>query len=394
MAKKLDFENNPFGYKLNKDGYFRTTFTIQDSNGNKKRVPLRDKNPYTLKEKLDRAKLEYEMGLMIVNENSTVEKWALEWLETYKKGKIGEGAYMDCVQKVNQVIKEIGNLKLSEIRQHRLQAILNKQNKSKSNARKLKNVIEQIFKTAMVNELIPKNPAIGLQLPDLKDGKRRSITKDEQKLILKIAETHRAGLWLKIMLYCGLRPSEAVALKWNDIDFENKKIDVNKALEIRNNKIGPPKTAAGYRKVPIPQILFKELECLYATATDDLLFTQPTTGKHHTGESMRCMWENFVREANIQMGAKIYRNRIKKEDELFPRDITPYCFRHTYCTDLQNAGVPINVAKYFMGHSDIRVTANIYTHQSDVVSDAAAQAIERYLSDNSVPNRKFKLYKP
>lgn len=44
-------------------------------------------------------------------------------------------------------------------------------------------------------------------------------------------------------------------------------------------------------------------------------------------------------------------------------DLTPYCLRHTFCTDLQRAGVPINVAKELMGHADIQTTANIYTHR-------------------------------
>lgn len=46
-------------------------------------------------------------------------------------------------------------------------------------------------------------------------------------------------------------------------------------------------------------------------------------------------------------------------------DLVPYDFRHTYCTDLQDAGVPINVARKLMGHSDISLTSRIYTHHSD-----------------------------
>ncbi len=54
-----------------------------------------------------------------------------------------------------------------------------------------------------------------------------------------------------------------------------------------------------------------------------------------------------------------------KKDAGLDTDVTMYCLRHTYCTDLQTAGVPINVAKDFMGHSSITLTANIYTHTSD-----------------------------
>ncbi|MDD2217639.1 MAG: tyrosine-type recombinase/integrase [Eubacteriales bacterium] len=58
----------------------------------------------------------------------------------------------------------------------------------------------------------------------------------------------------------------------------------------------------------------------------------------------------------------------------------PYCLRHTYCTDLQDAGVPINVAKELMGHSDISVTAKIYTHRTETSYNNAKDLINRHQS--------------
>lgn len=340
---------------------------------------------------------------MIIEEKVTVEEWAKEWLITYKQSKVGLGTYKDYEQKVRiYIIPHIGSKILSSVRHYQLQHILNQQNRSKSNAKKLKITIEQIFKTAHLNELIHHNPAVSLELPNLVDGKRRSITDDERKIILRVADTHRAGLWLKFILFCGLRPSEAIALKWDDIDFNAKTVEVKRALESRTNKIKPPKTEAGYRVIPIPEQLLCILQDAYNNKKADYIFTQPTTTKLHTVESMRCMWENFKREMNIQMGAKMYRSKIEKEDELVGRDLTPYCLRHTYCTDLQNAGVPINVAKYLMGHSDIRVTANIYTHHTEDVSKSAIKAMEHYyaiknkrklkvIRHNTYRNKKFAL---
>lgn len=68
---------------------------------------------------------------------------------------------------------------------------------------------------------------------------------------------------------------------------------------------------------------------------------------------------------DIHMGAKLYRNKIIESK--VAEDLTPYCLRHTFCTDLQKAGVPINVAKELMGHADIQTTANIYTHKDQKV---------------------------
>ncbi len=55
-----------------------------------------------------------------------------------------------------------------------------------------------------------------------------------------------------------------------------------------------------------------------------------------------------------------------------------YCLRHTFATDLQRAGVPLNVAKELMGHSDITVTANVYTHRDNAVLHAGIAALDAW----------------
>ena len=64
-------------------------------------------------------------------------------------------------------------------------------------------------------------------------------------------------------------------------------------------------------------------------------------------------------------------------------DLVPYCLRHTYCTDLQDAGVPINVAKYLMGHEDISTTGNIYTTTTEHAINDAAAKIETWIQTGS-----------
>ena len=64
---------------------------------------------------------------------------------------------------------------------------------------------------------------------------------------------------------------------------------------------------------------------------------------------------------NISMGCKVYRSQLVPPYPL-AEDFVPYCLRHTYCTDLQKKGVDIRIAQYLMGHADIKMTANIYTH--------------------------------
>ena len=88
-------------------------------------------------------------------------------------------------------------------------------------------------------------------------------------------------------------------------------------------------------------------------------------------------WHNFKRQMDIANGAKVYRNQIV-ESTLSP-DLEPYLLRHTFCADCQAAGVPINVLKELMGHSDISVTAKIYTHMIDEVFEQNRKRLEQYV---------------
>ena len=94
------------------------------------------------------------------------------------------------------------------------------------------------------------------------------------------------------------------------------------------------------------------------------------------------------------MGAQMVHGAIDPKTSVVADDLTPYCLRHTYATDLQPADVPINVAKDFPGHQSIAMTSQIYTHLSvDAFAAASLKVInfqhaqQRKKKKNSVGNR-------
>lgn len=182
--------------------------------------------------------------------------------------------------------------------------------RSSSFLSKIRQVMFRMFKYAKREGVIATNPADNLDLPTSEDGTRRSVTPAERKAILSLADRHRSGLYIKMMLYCGLRPAECIPLQWADIDLEHGFVTVSKALKKGSEQVGAPKSKAGTRKVPIPETFLKDLRAAYTGNPFDLLFTQPTTGKMHTRSSLRCYWNNFERALDIEMGAKVYRNQI------------------------------------------------------------------------------------
>ncbi|MCI6821032.1 MAG: tyrosine-type recombinase/integrase, partial [Clostridiales bacterium] len=97
----------------------------------------------------------------------------------------------------------------------------------------------------------------------------------------------------------------------------------------------------------------------------------------------RAMWNNVRRLMNIGMGCRVYRNELVPPFPLAD-DFVMYNLRHTYCTDLEKAGVPINIACRLMGHSDISMTSRIYTHASVESLEIARNLIDER-SKNSAP---------
>ena len=225
-------------------------------------------------------------GEVGISGNMTVARWAVEWLETYKRPSVGAAQYRNYLMYIDGIIvPAIGSIPLKSVKDIHLQKILNSRaGKSKSDISKLNLTVKAIFQKAYQSGLIIKNPAEFLEPPAATDGKRRSITDEERKSILSLAETHHAGLWIKTLLYTGIRPGETRALDWRHVDFEKRLIHVEQAMKAGTKKIGEPKSAAGIRNIPIPDKLYSVLLAQRKSPFEPV-FIQSTTGLRHTEET-------------------------------------------------------------------------------------------------------------
>ena len=312
-----------------------------------------------LAEKLAAAK----RGEETISGGMTVDAWWRQWLDTYKRpmGLTDKSLGM-YTEKYSAYIKPaIGHLRLQDVRDVHLQRILNSQaGRSASHVQKIKMVLQQLFRQARRSRLIAYDPAEDLRLPKVTEGQRRSLTPAERAAVLAVAKTHRAGLWILTLLYTGMRPGETATLTWGDVDFDRSEIHVHTARESgKTGTIKGPKTRAGVRDIPIHAALKPLLWAARGPAEAPVFPTN--AGGWQNENSLRRLWTGFRRDLDIYMGAETYRNKITKS--VLAPDLTAYCLRHTFCTDLQAAGVPLNIAKELMGHADISTTANIYTHR-------------------------------
>ena len=284
----------------------------------------------------------------VSSSNQTVEQWTWRAVDVYKAGMTYEVRKKYDRKMKFYVLRHIGSCKLKDVRPIQCQQILNAMSGySKYTIDDVYKMIRFIFRTAYENNLIPNNPTLALVKPVGKPpNKRRAITDQEQAALLEAVKMFpNADVYL-FMLYCGCRPKEARNICHEDL-YLNK--SGKPVLHIRGTK-----TVNADRVVPCPPDLYEKYH-----SGSGLLFT--TAGnKPYTEDYFRKLTKRLFREMDIIMGAELYRNKIVESK--LDKSFTPYCLRHTYCTNLAKKGIDVRIAQKLMGHASIEMTANIYTH--------------------------------
>lgn len=334
---------------------FRGSMTIELPNGERKRIFVRGKSQRDVDLKLAEIKTKYDMGLMITSPNTTFGKWADEWLETYKKPTVTNGWYKDIKSMLkNHLLPCLGGLQLNKIRPVHIQSCINGMSgRSYSLVNKAVVILKDILQRAVENGLILTNPAQSVIMPKTTKGERRGLTVDEEQRLLDVLADSHYGGFFGIMLACGLRVGEAMALTWFNVDMKNQTISITQAVENHSSNIKEPKTKAGFRTIPIPEWY---LPYLNKPKTSQFVFTN-TKNKMIRDDTMRKAWNKLTEQAMLST------------------EITPYYLRHTYATSLAEREVDMKTAQYLLGHSDIAVTAKVYTHVTDRMIETARNKI-------------------
>ncbi len=333
---------------------------------------------------------ELENGIRKITRSILVRDWTEEWMENYKRPSVSAETFQSYSNVIRKhIIPEIGNMRISAVKPIHVQKMVNRlSGMSKKMIDRVTQLTWSMFDAAKANDLVIDNPAERIKKPKGTKTGRRAITDTERRYTLQLAETHPAGMLVKFSLYCGLRPGETCALQWRHIDFSKKVLHVESTIK-RCGGVGEPKTSAGIRVVPIPDLFLQDLKkyrscCGWPTDPFDYILRNNSGGRM-SANVIRSRWQSFKNDLNILMGCDSIDGKAVPPYRVAD-DLVLYCYRHTYCTDLQDAGVPINIAKDLMGHADISITSKIYTHSTEKSFNSARQLINKLHSSDNVEN--------
>lgn len=312
-------------------------------------------------------------------QDPTFEELAQLWLENYKT-TVKPSTFENVKSKVEKMTEEhFKELKLKKITVAYCQRVVIELSKTYVLYNHYLSVINRIFKYAVLMDILDSNPFDKVIKPKSRQVQRKGnfLTKEELKEFLKLAQTATLSYFsplVHLMSYTGLRQGEALALKWSDIDFENKKITVDKtAARIKEKQtLQTPKTKNSKRVISIDPTTLSILK----SWKKDQIKIYFKNGKHFEGD------DNFI--FTNQRGDWVhihnfipYFKRFVTDHKLKP--ITPHGLRHTHASLLFSAGVePKNISDR-LGHSTVQITLDLYTHITEEQRTDTVEKLIEYM---------------
>ncbi len=288
-------------------------------------------------------------------ERVTLAEYAEVWLDL-QRGRLKPGSVKRYTSILHaHILPTLGKHKMRKILPSDLQRVVNAmQDGSKSSVSQLLVTLRGIFGMALADGIIERDPTARLALVGKPQVSRRALTLDERKALEAVLQDGRKPrhLFAALLYYCGLRASEALGLRWEDVDVKHVVVHVRRSIDGATGLPSTTKTSAGLRDVPMPPQL---VDLLRGRVGIGWIFSgrdgEPTRYNY-----VVCWWWHALMEEMRRAGE---RTKLEIGD-----DITPHCLRHTYASILYASGVDVVQAQRWLGHESASTTLGIYTHIS------------------------------
>lgn len=389
MPKDLKGRELPKGIYQRKDGRYEARALI---NGTK--IQLYNFNLKELKVEFEKRKEEAKQGIDKKLSNITLDEWFEEWFIRYKVPKIKETSITPMRTKYCANFgRLIGNMKVAEIRNMDIQDVINtmqQEGKATSSMRDALGRVRECLESAKNNRIISENPCFDITVPwENVTKERRFLSQEEQNRFLQQVENNWYKEMFYIMFLTGMRIGEVGGLKWEDVDFKNKCININRSLScqyesgVKTVRLTAPKTHNSYRKIPF----MGEAEEMFLSQKKKQDKIKKELGKRYRSDGE---FSNLVFVTS--MGSPVFRYHAEKEvkkvvkaineQEAFDsvreqrephylEDLYPHAIRHTFCSRCFQLNMNPKVVQKLMGHQHYSTTIDIYTHvmQDDIDSE-------------------------
>lgn len=327
-----------------------------------------------------------DLGQPTFESKVTLDKYLDEWLSNVAEPRVSEQTHRGYEWQLAHVKNELGRVQLSRLRPEDIQKLYG--TLSSSTARHVHAPLRSALQQAVKWQLIFTNPCDAVELPRHRAREMQALTLEEAARLMAVERFTRKGEGMgkpeivvenryralfAFLLATGARPSEALGLKWSDI--EQATVTIQRTLQWHKGKgkghyFAEPKTKSSRRSVPLPASLVRQLREHRAIQGEALLKLGVRTDLvFATTEGTPIMRGNLVKRhfKPALIAAKL------------PADFSLYGLRHTCASLLLQAGVHPKVVSERLGHSSTTLTMDVYSHIAPGMQEAATAQLETLL---------------
>lgn len=305
-----------------------------------------------------------DLGLLAAPIYKTLNEYLDHWLEAAAKPRLQASTYLEYKAQLERYVRTpLGALKLSQVTPLAIQGLYGDMLAGGLSARTIRlthAVLGNAFKQAVKWRMLPLNPADAVDLPKQERQEMIALTEEEASRYLAAARENRYHVLLTLLLTSGLRPSEALALRWPDLDLPGMRLVVRrKATKVEGEwEYGQTKTSKSRRTVDLPAGTVTLLAS--HSRYSELVFDN--------GDGVPPGLRGVVKEHKAVLAAAG-----------LSLDARLYDLRHTHATLLLAAGVHPKIVSERLGHSGIAITLDTYSHVLPGMQRETAQKLDTML---------------
>ncbi len=336
-----------------------------------------------VKERLAEAQLQMQVGRLVVGRDQTVAQYLERWLTDAVVHSVRPKTYVNYELCVRRLMPHVGRMRLRVLAPEHIQHALGKlldRGLSARTVRQVHMVLRCALKQAVLWRLLASNPSDAVKPPRAERKEMRTLTEDEvHRLLAATSGTRHHSLWI-FLVTTGVRLGEALAIRWADIDLNEGRVTIRRALQ-RQRGAGlvfvEPKSSRGRRTVSLPpetlEVLAQQrrdldrerVEAGERWQENDLVFPSPV-GRPRDMTYLSYTFHRGLERAGLP--------RLRIHD-----------LRHTAATHLLNKHVHPKVVQELLGHSTIAITLDTYSHVMPALAKEASTYMSSLLPVSVVP---------
>lgn len=359
MGKDLRGKELGVGISQQKNGLYSARFVDKYGTRRQKRFKKLQECRQWL---ADAAYIDEHSNLAQAN-NMMVDAWFDYFIEIKKK-TVRPNTVRNYTERYETNIKPvIGKMLLSDVKPLHCQKIfLNMADEGyrTSTLYQARITLYNMLELAKENDILRYNPCKRSVKSDMgkPSDKKEALTIDVQKLFLEGAAGKSYENQFRFVLQTGLRTGELVGLEWKHVDFEKRVLTIEQSMEYRYKvgewRIGPPKSKAGYRTIPL---------------TDEAIrILKAQKEKNRKIEHIPEEWSEFIflsRKGEPVKNSTYDTALFKICDKVGIKRFSMHVLRHTFATRCIEANMKPKTLQKLLGHSSIQITMNLYVHVTE-----------------------------